>query len=209
MIILVSTSGFWSLLSPDELAHVGILNNPRTSLCWKSALSRGVPVCADNGAYVGFKPGRFRAFCERIPRPIPHLFKWIAVPDVVGDARETLARFKQWEPWLGGLGLPLAFVAQDGAEKEGVPWDDIAALFIGGTTQWKLSVHACDLVRQAKRRGKWAHMGRVNSWRRIRTANQWGCDSVDGSAYSAFWQRHLRKGIMQIQAEESRLLLPF
>jgi len=62
-----------------------------------------------------------------------------------------------------------------------VPWDDFDALFIGGTTAWKLSEAVYQLCQEAKRRGKWVHMGRVNSLRRMRLAESFGCDSADGT----------------------------
>ena len=62
-----------------------------------------------------------------------------------------------------------------------MPWDDFDALFIGGTTDWKLGDGAAQLVREAKRRGKWVHMGRVNSLRRMIYAESIGCDSADGT----------------------------
>lgn len=63
----------------------------------------------------------------------------------------------------------------------GQTWDELDALFIGGTTAWKLGRHARTLVREAKLRGKHVHMGRVNSGARWRYAEHIGCDSVDGT----------------------------
>jgi hypothetical protein len=37
------------------------------------------------------------------------------------------------------------------------------------------------LVREAKGHGKWAHMGRCNSGRRLAAAAGWGYDSADGT----------------------------
>lgn len=102
-------------------------------------------------------------------------------PDVVGDAGATLEKSAPWLPRIRALGYPVALVAQDGLEDLDVPWDDFDALFIGGSTAWKLSAHAYALTVEAKRRGKWVHMGRVNSERRYRLALSWGCDSVDGT----------------------------
>lgn len=69
-----------------------------------------------------------------------------------------------------------------------MPWDEFDALFIGGTTRWKLSEAAHELAAEAKRRGKWLHMGRVNSWPRMQIASAMGCDSVDGT-YLKYRQR--------------------
>jgi len=79
------------------------------------------------------------------------------------------------------LGYKSALVAQDGLENLDVPWDTFDCLFIGGTTDWKLSEPAYALTTEAKRRGKWAHMGRVNSFRRIVAASISSYDSVDGT----------------------------
>jgi hypothetical protein len=45
-------------------------------------------------------------------------------------------------------------------------------------------------VRDARRRGKWVHMGRVNGLRRLRIALDFGVDSVDGT----FLLHEARKG---------------
>ncbi len=64
---------------------------------------------------------------------------------------------------------------------DAAPWDDFDALFVGGSTEWKLSGSARELVREARARGKSTHMGRVNSLRRLRYAESIGCDSADGT----------------------------
>jgi hypothetical protein len=102
-------------------------------------------------------------------------------PDVVGDAVATLEISREPLQEIRGLGYKSALVAQDGLEKLSIPWDTFDCLFIGGTTDWKLSEPAYALTTEAKRRGKWAHMGRVNSFRRIVAASISGYDSVDGT----------------------------
>lgn len=47
--------------------------------------------------------------------------------------------------------------------------------------EWKLGAGARHLTTEAKRRGKWRHMGRVNSGERLRRADAMGCDSADGN----------------------------
>lgn len=106
-------------------------------------------------------------------------------PDVVGDHALTLERSLPVLPLIREAGYRAAFVAQDGADEETVPWDECDALFIGGTTEWKLSEAAYALVAAAKRRGKWAHVGRVNSLQRLRAFAAAGADSADGT-YLAF-----------------------
>ena len=102
-------------------------------------------------------------------------------PDIVGDPKATLERSLPVLPLIRDLGFPAALVGQDGLESLKIPWDSFDCLFIGGTTEWKLSEGAYSLAREAKDRGKWIHMGRVNSWRRIKAAAISGYDSVDGT----------------------------
>lgn len=106
-------------------------------------------------------------------------------PDVVGDAAATIERSLPMLSRIRTLGFPAALVAQDGLESLPVPWDTFDCLFVGGSTAWKLSEPAYELVAEAKRRGKWTHMGRVNSERRFRAAAISGYDSADGT-YLAF-----------------------
>lgn len=101
-------------------------------------------------------------------------------PDVVGDAAATLIRSRPILPMIRAVGFKAAFVAQDGATRD-LPWDEFDALFIGGSTAFKLSEAARDITEAAKALGKWVHMGRVNGQKRLRTAHRWGCDSVDGT----------------------------
>lgn len=102
-------------------------------------------------------------------------------PDVVGDAWATHVRAMPWLKRIRDLGYPVAYVAQDGARADRLPWGHFDALFIGGSTEWKLGTAARALAHEAKARGLWVHMGRVNSERRMRYASSIGCDSVDGT----------------------------
>jgi len=137
--------------------------------------------CADNGAFSdAFVETKWWRFLVANAHAAATCLFAVA-PDVVGDAVATEARSTPWLPKIRALGYPVAYVAQDGLENLTVPWDDFDALFIGGSTDWKLGPAARDLVAQAKARGKWVHMGRVNSRKRYRYAQSIGCDSVDGT----------------------------
>ena len=165
---------------PEQL---GVLITPRNlSRVTTAAKGLGAPWVADNGAFSGFDLAAFRRMLRRIRGKPGCLF--VVCPDVVADARATLARFGEWALEVRASGQPVAFVGQDGAEDLDLPWDDFDAWFIGGSTGWKLSQASADLVAQAKRRGLHVHMGRVNSMRRLRAAVDMGCDSCDGSSYS-------------------------
>ena len=102
-------------------------------------------------------------------------------PDVVADWPGTLEKSLPVIPDIKRLGYPVALALQDGATSETVPWDILDAVFVGGTTEWKLSEDAYVLVAEANRRGLWTHMGRVNSLRRLQAADIAGYDSVDGT----------------------------
>jgi hypothetical protein len=114
-------------------------------------------------------------------------------PDVVGDADATLARQQMMRSLdaIRLLGLPAAFVLQDGQERRDVPWEDCDAVFIGGSTEWKLGPHARALAARAAELGKWVHMGRVSSLKRLRYAQQIGCRSADGTFISFAPDRRL------------------
>lgn len=136
---------------------------------------------ADNGCFA--HPERFdgdKYLAWLAARPAATCL-FATAPDVVGDAAKTLERSLPFLPRIRALGYPAALCAQDGLEDLEVPWDAFDVLFIGGSTAWKLSAAAADLVAQAKARGKWVHMGRVNSERRLRYAEAIGCDSADGT----------------------------
>jgi hypothetical protein len=106
------------------------------------------------------------------------------VPDVVADHMQTMKRWEHYAPKVVELGFKPAFVLQDGATKE-LPFEEMGALFIGGTTEFKLSNKVKDIVQVAKNHNVWVHMGRVNSYKRMLIAYDFGCDSVDGT-YIAF-----------------------
>lgn len=138
---------------------------------------------ADNGCFA--KPELFN-LAEYLVwlghrRYAAHNCLFATAPDVVGDAVATWERSLPCFEQIRLLGFPAALVAQDGIENMQLDWDAFDVLFLGGTTQWKLSHHAKNITREAKRRGKSVHMGRVNSATRIKTAAMWGCDSADGT----------------------------
>lgn len=145
---------------------------------------------ADNGGFKGLDIKAFLALLEREEHQIP-MFRFVAVPDIVASARRTLELFEYWYPRL--CNWPLAFVAQDGQEDLPIPWDLIQAVFIGGSTQWKMSKHAADIVRTAKAMEKWVHIGRVNDPVRWQHFEDLGADSVDGTGIAQY--SHMRIAI--------------
>lgn len=157
--------------------RLGFIDTPAQG----NARPDGVTWCADNGAFSdNFDEAKWWRFLNANAHAAATCLFAVA-PDVVGDAGATMERSLPWLPKIRALGYPAAFVAQDGLENLDVPWDEFDCLFIGGSTDWKLGPHARALVAEAKARGKWAHMGRVNSERRWKYADAIGCDSVDGT----------------------------
>jgi hypothetical protein len=141
----------------------------------------GQPWAADNGRFASpedYTDASFLAWLERMP---VDRCLFATAPDVVADAAATLELSAPMLPRIAKLGYRPALVAQDGLEDLAVPWAEFDALFIGGTTAWKVGDAAAALAIEAKRRGKWVHMGRVNSLRRMRYAESIGCDSADGT----------------------------
>jgi hypothetical protein len=98
----------------------------------------------DNGCFGGFDEGAFMRMLERFDGVPGCLF--VTVPDVVGDASSTLARWPFWSRLVRGLGHRPALVAQDGLTAARVPWDELGALFIGGSTTYKESSEATTIV---------------------------------------------------------------
>jgi hypothetical protein len=125
---------------------------------------------------------------------------FVTAPDVVGDYKETTSRFFQWRDRMVDCGQPIAFVGQDDQEKKPVPWALFDALFIGGSTAWKMGDGAAELCREAKAQGKYLHMGRVNTQQRIRYAQSLGCDSIDGTAFSMYRKTYLPHALRMNQS---------
>ncbi len=163
----------------------------------------GMAWACDNSCFKGLDAPAFLRLVARVlefeTRPL-----WIACPDVVADAAETLRRFDVWQPLLAEVGLPVALVGQDGLNLADVPWDRLDAVFIGGSTAWKVGDDAARLTLEAHDRGKLAHVGRVNSRKRIlyfarrmRDGEAW-VDTFDGSGWSAWGEARIPLGIRWI-----------
>lgn len=148
------------------------------------------PWAIDNG---GFKRLDVPAFEALLRREEHHKERclFVASPDIVGSAQRTLELFGLWRPRLQGW--PIALVCQDGQEHLPIPWDDIAAVFIGGSTTWKCSHHVEGIIRTAKLFGKWVHAGRVNDPGRFKHFETLDVDSCDGSGLARY--THMREAV--------------
>lgn len=154
----------------------------------------------DNGVFSGFDAGAFVRMLEAYhpyqachPTHPYQSCLFIVAPDVVADAASTRARWPFWSRLIRGLGFPPAFVAQDGLQPDQVPWEEMGALFIGGSTAYKESAEVRSLCGYAKARGLWVHWGRVNGKRRYELALKAGADSIDGTGFSMFPDTNIPK----------------
>jgi hypothetical protein len=188
--------------------YLGVLHTPQNGnrLC-----AIPLPWAVDNAAFSNPDDDKFWRLCanswgmENYHPPL-----WVAVPDIVGDHSETRRLFGIWRHyWLEEIGrIPfrLAFVLQNGCTVDEVPWDEIAAVFVGGDNDFKLRQSA-PLIDAAKDRCKLVHIGRVNTHRRLRYAYDLGADTVDGTSYSMFSETHLESAIRFVQHLEKRPVL--
>lgn len=145
----------------------------------------------DSGA---FNPATYRGddfyldYLEALPR---ECCLFAASPDVSrradgslgGDPVATWEKFMEFGPLIQEMGFPAALVAQDGIEHLDVDeqLDAVDCLFLGGSTTWKLGAQAEAVAGRARNLGKWVHMGRVNSFKRMKRARDMGCNSADGT----------------------------
>lgn len=174
------------LLQPRHLSSAGL------------TAAAGIPWAADNDCFQGLDAPRYIAMLDKLKSLPGCLF--VTIADVVGDAVATAHAFEKWAPACERRGLPVALVAQDGLED--LPawlertWHRLDALFIGGSTEWKEGPVAAELAREAKRRGKWVHWGRVNTRRRFDLITATGAaDSFDGSKWARWRKTYLPTGL--------------
>ena len=179
--------------------NFGRLKTPRNGNSVAAIAACGHPWACDNDCFTGFREARFARMLGQVSAADRANLMWAAAPDVVGDCRATLALFGEWRPRMAAMGLPVALVGQDGAEDADLPWGEMAALFLGGSTAWKLSAAAESLAAEARARGKLVHMGRVNSARRLRHAWEIGCHSVDGTCFSRWPDRYFPEALATLR----------
>lgn len=159
-----------------EHRNFGWITSPRESIARRHLLQR--PWVMDNGVFTGlFDESVWKKTLDKLS-PYQQTCLFIVTPDVVADSKETEKKWVQYSPLIKDMGYKAGFVAQDGCLS--IP-DDADALFIGGSTHFKLSTAAMNLVHCSIQKGLWIHMGRVNSKRRFHYAESIGCHSVDGT----------------------------
>lgn len=172
------------LVSPDNATHHQIRHYDN----W----------AADNGQYSAskagrtFDPDRWLAWLDGLPRTalfvtLPDVLDWVEGDDgelvPVGNLDATLELSGRYVDAVIALGFTPALVAQDGLrDLSQVPFlNKLGALFIGGSDAYKLGRDAATVLGQARERGLWTHIGRVNSLGRLAYCDDIGADSADGT----------------------------
>lgn len=194
MLVLLDTSQSLDVCASEIGCEVQQLLTPLT----RFKLQRpDAKFAIDNGAFSKFNCKAFEALLAReFDKREQCLF--VCVPDVVGSARRTLEVFEHWKKSLKDW--PLALVAQDGQQDLPIPWDEIDAVFIGGSTEFKTSMHSVQIIKAAQALGKWVHVGRVNTPGRFEWAEALGVNSIDGSGLARYsW---MRESIYKLSQQE-------
>lgn len=138
------------------------------------------PYGLDNGCFKTFERDAWARLLEQAEEDAP---VFACLPDIVGDAQRTVELFTYFKSFTNGI--PRALVLQDGIEHATIPWDDLAAVFVGGSDAFKFSPITMRAAKTAKMLGKWVHVGRVNTAKRV--SNWVGvADSIDGSGISRY-----------------------
>jgi hypothetical protein len=171
---------------PELGTEVGQLLTPLTRYRLQNA---ALPWAIDNGAYAGFREKEFLALLKREEHH-KHNCLFVCAPDVVADFDATLTLFNEWKNRLDGWNL--AFVLQDGLQISRVPWNDIAAVFVGGSNKFKGSFVLLECLKIARWMDKWIHIGRVNTPNRYKFF-EGIADSCDGTGLSRY--THMREAI--------------
>jgi hypothetical protein len=193
---VIYLTGCHNALTVKE-AELGLMVQPHSYGLAQIEQYKGRWWAADNGCYSPsgrpFDEGAWwrwiwqvRKASQGWRRSTPSFCLFAVAPDVVSDPVGTYRRGWTRLYHLRRHGLPAAFVAQDGLENYPAVrrtdfWEDFDCLFLGGSTEWKLSEGAAWLAGEARARQRWVHMGRVNSLERLRHAIRIGCQSVDGT----------------------------
>ena len=165
--------------------------------------AEGIPFAIDNGCFKKFEKARWLRLLEEAWEHMEDPPMFVCLPDIVGDAQRTSELFQVFKSTTNGFNR--ALVLQDGIEHVSIPWDDIKAIFIGGTDAFKFSPIAVRAAKTAKMLGKWVHVGRVNPASRVRNWLDLA-DSLDGSGISMY-DHMLVDVLAQIKDEHPQQIL--
>ncbi len=166
---------YWAGVYPGRLGHLYSPGGWMKPYPW-------LPYALDCGVFGPWSRGEawdaegFKALLRLASASIEPV--WVAVPDAVGERERTIEMWDEWHPVVSAYGSwPLAFVVQDGMDERDVP-TSAAVVFVGGSTKWKLDTLAtwCALFPRV-------HVGRVNTYERLRLCHDAGAESCDGTGW--------------------------
>jgi hypothetical protein len=156
--------------------------NPKPPSGLKFGLDNGAWGCAQRKE--SFRAKEFTALFDRHGGQAD----FVVVPDIVAGGMDSFRFSVSWLNRLHVARLSL-FAVQDG-----MPFGEVGALlrtvqglgiFLGGTTEWKLrTMYQWGAVAAAL--GRYYHVGRVNTARRIRLCAESGANSFDGTSATRF-----------------------
>lgn len=172
-------SGTYSQVLPQYRDQFGYMLNVNQQIGGEREAMQ-YPWMLDNGAFS--RSWNEDTWRRRLQQLAPHNANCIAavVPDVILDAAETLARWFEYAPSVKALGYKAAFATQNGCTVDMIPWSEVDVLFVGGSDAHRKQ-ECWPLLTEAKRRGLWVHVGRVNSASAIMRYCK--ADSVDGTYF--------------------------
>ena len=193
--------------------HLGSLVQPRSGNRIDAIATSGRYWAADNDALAGIDPDRYMTMLDQIAATDTRRLLFVTVPDCVtmteagpvGDWPGTLVLFASWRRALTKRKLPAAIVLQDGATIDTVPWDDIQAVFVGGSDTFKEGEAAAAILDEAASRGIWRHVGRINTERRLRLLDVTGFDSFDGTQFSRFPDTYIPQWLERLTHKQEGL----
>ncbi len=151
--------------------------------------TEGFQYALDNGAWSAYTHGQpfdERLFGEAL-RQLGSNADWTVIPDIVAGGPASLDLSLRWMRRVLDETPRALLAVQDGMSAVDVrPWlGERVGIFVGGSTEWKLSTlpEWCELAREV---GCWAHVGRVNTKRRIALCHEAGATSFDGTSATRF-----------------------
>lgn len=174
--------------------HCGCFRSPKQSSYIPFLCENKYVWACDNDCFVGYNPRRIKYFLEAY-QDYASYCTFFNCPDSlakingvdVGNAKETLERFLEWEPIIHRLGWRCAFTIQNGMEKYPIPWDECDAIFIGSSDDYRYGTHRSyilEVISEARRLKKWVHVGRVNTINKICYWRDAGASSFDGTKFT-------------------------
>lgn len=164
---------------------------------WRILLTPDNPTPRE-GLKHGIDNGAWKAHIQKLPFDTKAFEKlvdrhggtadFVVAPDIVAGGRTSLDFSLSWLPKLQHVRLVL-LPLQDGMTPTEIgsvltAWPNIG-LFLGGSTEFKLgTMHMWGGVAHAF--GRWYHVGRVNTARRIRECESAEADSFDGTSATMY-----------------------